>query len=121
MSITVEKGRLADWDLFEESFAGSTHRVMARRDREEADFLAPQIVPPGHVFLLGDLRSESLDSRHWGPIAIDQIEARASFIGMSIRIRGQNGQAEVPTGLSSRAEIVPEGRIRFDRMFKTIE
>lgn len=31
------------------------------------------IVPPGMVFVLGDNRSEALDSRAWGPVALSGI------------------------------------------------
>ncbi len=119
--VTFPREKSGEWEILEESFGGSTHRVMRRMHGEQTDFLAPQVVPPGHVFLLGDLRSESVDSRHWGAIPIDQIEARASFIGMSLRIQGQGDLVEIPTGLSARAEIVPEGRIRLGRTFKVIE
>ena len=42
-----------------------------------ADYRAVDRLRPGEYFLLGDLRSASSDSRHFGPVRADQIEATA--------------------------------------------
>ena len=41
---------------------------------------APTTVPPLHVFIIGDNRPNSRDSRTFGPVHMDQIEGRALFI-----------------------------------------
>jgi len=40
----------------------------------------PKVVPPWHVFVLGDNREESWDSRHFGPVPLDQIGGQVRFI-----------------------------------------
>jgi len=40
----------------------------------------PQIVPPDHVFVLGDNRANSRDSRAIGPVPLQSIKGRAWFI-----------------------------------------
>ncbi len=41
--------------------------------------LAPRVVPPLHVFVMGDNRRASNDSRSFGPVHIDNILGRAWF------------------------------------------
>ena len=40
----------------------------------------PTTVPPLHIFIIGDNRPNSRDSRSFGPVHVDQVEGRALFI-----------------------------------------
>ena len=40
----------------------------------------PYVVPPGHIFMMGDNRYNSADSRFWGPLDVRLVKGRALFI-----------------------------------------
>jgi signal peptidase I len=79
-------------DLLEESFGGPAHLIVA--ERPDAT-MRPFHVPPGHVFVMGDNRDNSNDSRSWGTVPLDDVKGRVLFVWWS------------------RA---PDGPIRWDRI-----
>ncbi|MCP4574307.1 MAG: signal peptidase I [bacterium] len=51
----------------------------------------PYVVPEGHIFMMGDNRYNSMDSRYWGPLDTDLIRGKAMFIYWS-----WNGKKHLP-------------------------
>ena len=37
-------------------------------------------MPPEHVYVLGDHRAGSMDSRHYGPVPLENVAGRAVYV-----------------------------------------
>lgn len=77
--------------IFEESWRGES-RSIAKLGRDEADFFGPIVVPPGKVFVLGDNRDTSEDSRDWGAVPLEKLSGRVELIWLSFdwKNKGEN-------------------------------
>jgi len=68
--LAVERVGEDSWVIWAQTGAGSSSE--------------PQIIPPGHVYLLNDKRTEAEDSRSWGAISTGDLEARVRFVWLSL-------------------------------------
>jgi len=69
-------------DAWDETLDGRTYRVIFDSERTARPF-APVTVAPGAVYVLGDNRDNSHDSRYWGFVAADLIKGTARTIWWS--------------------------------------
>lgn len=70
--------------LYRETWPDGRSIFILRKDGgNEYNSFSNMIVPDGTVFVLGDSRDNSNDSRMFGPVSQDQIVGRASFIWWS--------------------------------------
>jgi len=54
-------------------------RLMSR-EADRRDNFGPYVVPQGHLFMMGDNRDNSQDSRYWGALPRELVKGKAMFI-----------------------------------------
>jgi len=75
--------------------------------------LGPMVIPPGHLFMMGDNRDNSLDSRAWGLLEESKVVGEASIIYFSIRSADIPSDAILPGMLYA---MVHPSLMRWDRI-----
>lgn len=79
-------------------------------ERSGRDNFGPIEVPIDSIFLVGDNRDNSRDSRHWGFVPVDALVGRALFVYWSISAR-----AEATGSWVASLSTLP-GRVRWQRL-----
>jgi signal peptidase I len=77
------------WDaetktMYAETIDGATYHTLSTDSEPDGEEAATErTVPPGSVFVMGDHRDNSKDSREWGFVNIQNIKGRAMFVWFS--------------------------------------
>jgi signal peptidase I len=92
-------------DYQTEDLGGYEHDMLTAKTSYVPNFPST-IVPQGHVFVMGDNRDNSADSRSWGFVPLRNIKGKAKFVWLSIDFC-------IPSGML--------GSVRWDRVPKKIQ
>ncbi|XGC81553.1 signal peptidase I [Bdellovibrio bacteriovorus] len=94
------------FDIYTENLGEHQWRVIFQKQPELKDF-GPLVVPPGEVFLLGDNRDASDDSRYWGTVPMSQVVGKVVFIWLSLDWQKKWGGDRYPS-------------VRWERVFSRV-
>jgi len=80
--------------------------------------IAPQIIPAGSYFVLGDNRADSLDSRSWGVLPREAVVGRARMVLWSSDGRGSSGIVAAASPTADTRQPTPASTRRLFRLIQ---
>jgi signal peptidase I len=72
-----------DGELWQETLGKKRHEIIQEPGRGGGRDFARTVIPPGHVFVMGDNRDNSSDSRVWGFVDYELIKGKALIVWWS--------------------------------------
>ena len=70
-----------EYDVYLEDNGEKSYRIQLEKDFTQTTY--DLTVPDGHLFMMGDNRNYSSDSRFWGPLPLEKIMGKLTMIWMS--------------------------------------
>lgn len=95
-------------EIYDEKLSDSEHFALWSKSHMHLD-QGPYKVPPDSLFMMGDNRDNSSDSRVWGVLPINRILGRASYIWLACE-----------ETLPDSGQLCDPKTLRIDRMFSAI-
>ncbi len=106
--------------VYTEDDGVNSYTVLLRDGPDPFENFGPVTVKKDHVFVMGDNRDNSSDSRAWGQVPIDNIKGRAMFVWLSLDhckgvVAARKGRGKASRTFSSI------NRMRWSRLGKGID
>jgi len=94
------------FEIYREKMQDHSHSVIFQKENSQKNF-GPLVVPPDEVFLLGDNRDASDDSRYWGTVPMDHLVGKVFLVWLSLDWQAKWGGERYPS-------------VRWNRVFSNV-